>query len=192
MSGQDELILLGVLLGHGLGRVIELVEAVLVGQLAHALLLEIAAQIVAEGFGRGQKDAAVGDGVALYEVELSVGVGLHVGVEAVQAHHLEQRRRLELLLGQVGQIGAGGVALVLDVHAELLLLDRRGQVVDVLHHQVPVALRRAARRVLQRLDEEALLRLRDVGGELTHLVGLSAVGIFEGDGQHLVGLQSGL
>ena len=46
--------------------------------------------------------------------------------------------------------------------------------------------------VLQRLHEEALVNLRDVGRELAHLIGLSAVCVLEGYGQHLVGLQSAL
>ena len=189
LSGQDKLVLLGVLLGDSLGRVVELVEAVLVGQLAHALLVEPRAQIVAEGLGRRQEDAAVVNGIALHVVELSVGVGLHVVVHAVQSHDTQQNLALQLLLGQIGEIGAGGVALVLDVQTELLLLDLSGQIVDVLHHQVPVALQGGVAGVLQGFHEEALVGLRQVGGELAHLEGLTAVGVLEGNGEHLVGLQ---
>ena len=128
----------------------------------------------------------------MHEVELSVGVGLQVIVQAVAAQQLEQRLRLQALLRQIGQIDARRVALVLDVEAELLFLDVSGQVVDVLHHQVPVALRGVVRRVLQRLHEEALLGVGKVAGELTYLESATAEGVLEGDGQHLVGLQAGL
>ena len=119
-------------------------------------------------------------------------MGLHVGVQTVQSHHLQQRAALDGLLGQVGQVDAGRVALVLDVHLELLLLHAGGQIVDVLHHQVPVALRGVVAGVLQCLDKERLVDVRQVAGKLAHLERLSAVGVLEGDGQHLVGLQAGL
>ena len=192
LSRQQELVLLGYLLGHGLGRVVQLVEAVLVGQRAKSFLLQVAAQVVAERLCRGQEDAAIVHGVALHEVELPVGVGLLVVVQAVQAHHLQQSGRLQRLLRQVVQVGARGVALVLDVHSELLLLHARCQVVHVLHHQRPVALRGVVRRVLQRLHEDGFVGLCLVGRELTHLIGLAAVGVLVGHGQHLVGLQARL
>ena len=192
LTREQELVFLCNLSRHGLCRVIELVEAVGVGHVAHALALEVSPQVAAEGLCRGEEDTPAADGVAVDVVELSVGVGLHVGVESVQAHHLQQRDALELLFGQVGEVCAGGVALVLDVHAEGRLLHARGEVVDVLHHQVPVGLLRVVAGVLECLDEEAVVGVGHVGGELSHLVGTSAVGILVGHGQHLVGLQSGL
>ena len=156
----------------------------------HTLLFQVVAQVFAKGLSGRHEDATVADGVALHKVELSITVGLHVGIQAVQSHHLQQRRRLQLLLGQIGQIGTCGVALVFDVHAELFFLDGRGQIIDVLHHQAPVGLHRTVLGVLQGLHEEALVGLRQVGRELTHLIGLSAIGVFVGHSQHLVGLQS--
>ena len=119
-------------------------------------------------------------------------MSLHVRVKAVQTHHLQQGDALQGLFGQVGEVGAGGVALVLDVHAEFCLLHTRCQVVDILHHQVPVGLVRIVRRVLQCLDKEAVVGVRHVGGKLTHLVGATAIGVLVGHGEHLVGLQAGL
>ena len=190
LTRHQELVLLGCLLGYGLRRVIQLVEHVLVGHVAQSGSLNLAAQVVAEGLCRGQEDAAVGDGVALHEVELPVGVRLHVVVQAVATQELQQRLRLQLLLGQVSQVDTRRIALVLDVEPELLLLHVSGQVVDVLHHQVPVTLRGTVRRILQRLDKQALLRIGNVTGKLTHLEGAATVGIFKGHGQHLVGLQT--
>ena len=54
---------------------------------------------------------------------------------------------------------------------------------------MPVAHLRRAGRILQRLHEEHLFGVLAVGGELADLVGLSAVGVFVGYGQHLVGLE---
>ena len=115
LSAQQELVLFCILLGDGLGRIVQLVETILVCQLAQALALQIGTQIIAEGLGRRQEDASVADRVALHEVELSVGMRLHVGIEAVQSHHLQQCCRLQLLLGQVVQVGTRGIALVFDV-----------------------------------------------------------------------------
>ena len=50
-------------------------------------------------------------------------------------------------------------------------------------------MRGIVRRVFQRLHEECLTDVGDIAGKLTHLVGLSAVGVFESHSQHLVGLQ---
>ena len=119
-------------------------------------------------------------------------MGLQVTIQTVQSHHPQQRTALQLFLGQIGEVGAGGVALVLDVELELLLLHIRGQVVHVLHHQSPVALCGTALGVLQGLDEEHLTGLCLVTGKLTHLIGLSVVGVLESHGQHLIGLQASL
>ena len=137
----------------------------------------------------GEEHASVRHGVAFHEVEISVGVGFHVVVQTVGAQHLDEGHVLHLRLGQVGDVNTRRVALELHVESELVLLHVGGQVIDVLHHQVPVALRRIVRRVLQRLHEERLTDVCHIAGELTHLVGLSAVGVFVGDRQHLVGLQ---
>ena len=192
LSDEHVLVLLGYLLGHGLRGVIELGEGILVrARCRHAMLLEIVLHVGSEGFGDGEEDASVAHRVALHKIEVAVGVGFVVVVEAVSAEELDDWRTLHLSLGDVGDIDARGVALVLHVEAELLLLHRRGKVIDVLHHQAPVALRGVVARVLQGLDKEGLADVGAVAGELTHLVGHTTVGIFIGDSQHLVGLQSG-
>ena len=192
LSGQYKLVFLCILLGYGLGGVVELVETVFVSQRLHAFLLEIIAQIFAEGLGRRQEYAAIVDRIALHKVELPVGMDFHIGIQSVQSHHLQQRGLLQRLLGQVGEIGAGGVALVFDVHAKPVLLYLRCQIVHVFHHQPPVGLRGVVRRILQGLHKQAFVGLSQVGRKLTHLKRLAAVGIFKGHGQHLVGLQAGL
>ena len=118
-SGELELVLLGNLLGHGLGGVVECVEAVLVGDGVVAYPLP---EVVAEGFCHGEDDASLADGVALDVVELSVGVGAVVVVQAVEVHGAQQGCGFELCLREVGLIDACGVVLVLDVEAELLSL----------------------------------------------------------------------
>ena len=44
--------------------------------------------------------------------------------------------------------------------------------------------------VFKRLDEEGLVDVGVIGSKFTHLIGVSAVGIFVGNGQNLVGLQT--
>ncbi len=116
----------------------------------------------------------------------------HVGIQTVEPHHTEQCGRLQFFLRQIGQIGACGVALVFYVEFETLLLDGRCQIVDVFHHQAPVGLLGVVGCILQRLDEETPVCLGDIRRELAHLIRPSPIGVLEGHGQHLVGLQSRL
>ena len=127
LSDEHVLVLLGYLLGHGLRGVIEFGEGILVrARCRHAMLFEIVLHVGSEGFGDGEEDASIAHRVALHKVEVAVGVGLVVVVETVSAEELDDRRTLHLSLGDVGDIDARGVALVLHVEAELLLLHRRG------------------------------------------------------------------
>ena len=181
LSHHDELILLGNLLGYGLCRVVEFIEHVFVGlRIGEATGNQLLSQIVAEGLCRRQEDAPVAHGIALDEVEVTVRVYLIIIIKAVTAQHLQQGAFLHPRIGNIGQIDACRIALVLDVETELGLLHRCGEIVDVLHHQVPVALLRIVRGVFQRLHEESLRRLCIVAGELTHLIGLSACRKLEG------------
>ncbi|CCY02801.1 unknown [Prevotella sp. CAG:924] len=116
-------------------------------------------------------------------------MGLIVVVQTVGADDAEQRGALHLWLRDIRQIDAGGVALVFHIESEVVFLDGRGEIVDILHHQVPVALLRGVAGVLQGFYEEGLAGVGHVGGELTHLIGDAAVGVFIGDAEHLVGLQ---
>ena len=111
-------------------------------------------------------------------------------VQTVTAQESEQDTVLHLLLRDIGQIDTGRVTLVFDVETELGLLDRRGKIIHVFHHQSPVRLCGIVRRVLQRFHEESFRGLRLVAGKLTHLIGHAAVGELIGHRQHLVGLQS--
>ena len=115
---------------------------------------------------------------------------LLVIVQTVTAQQLQQRAVLHPLVGDIGQIHTCRITLVLDVETELRLLDRRGEVVHVLHHQFPVALRGVVRRVLQRFYEEGALGVWQVGGKLSHLVGHTSSGKLISHSQHLIGLQS--
>ena len=113
-------------------------------------------------------------------------------VQTVAAQHSQQCLFLHTLVGDIGQIHTCGIALVLDVKTELCALHRRGQIVHVFHHQIPVALRRIVRCVLQCLYKQRLARLGVVAGEFSHLVSLSASRKLVGNGQYLVGLQTSL
>ncbi len=99
---------------------------------------------------------------------------LVVIVQTVAAQHSEQRLFLHALVWDIGQVYACGITLILDVKTELCTFYCRGQVVHILHHQVPVALRGIVRRVLQRLHKQCLPRLGIVAGEFSHLISLSA------------------
>ena len=110
-------------------------------------------------------------------------------VQTVAAQESEQSTVLHLLLRDIGQIDTGRVALVFDVKTELGLLDRRGEIIHILHHQSPVRLCGIVRRVLQRFHEEGFRGLRLVAGKLTHLIGHATESELIGHRQHLIGLQ---
>ena len=117
---------------------------------------------------------------------------LEVVVQAVATQAAQQCHILGLLFGDVADIDTRGIALVLDVQAELRLLDIGRQIIHILHHQRPVELLRIVRRILQGLHEEGFLGLCMVGGKLTHTVGLTIISKLIGYRQHLIRLQGGL
>ena len=153
---------------------------------------EEALQRSAKGFDGREEHTAIADSIALDVVEIAIGVCLLVVVQAVATQSTQQDDILGLLLRDIGNIHARGIALVLDVKTELLLLDIRCQVIDVLHHERPVGLLWIVRRILQGLDIEGILGCGMVGSELTDAVGLAAIGELISHSQHLVGLQRGL
>ena len=141
LAREEELVLLGYLLGNGLGGVVELLKHILV---RHGIVAYGLAQVGTEGLYHGEDDAARRGlhGVTLDVVVEAVGVGVLLGVETVEVHHLQEGLALQVGLGQVGEVGAGAVALVLDDELEVLGADAVGtEVVDVLHHEVPCGVR---------------------------------------------------
>ena len=172
LTRQQIFVLLGYELCYGLRRIIEFGEYIFLSfSLRKPAIDKLFSQIVTEGLCRGQEHSTVAHGIALHIIEVSVRVGLVVIVQTVATQHLQQRPILHALIGDVCQVNARRVALELDIKPELGLLYVRGQIVHVLHHQLPVALIRIVRRVLQRLHEEGTLGIRQVIGKLTHLIG---------------------
>ena len=148
---------------------------------------------LAKRLGRGEEHASVADGITLDIVEIAVGIHTVVVVQAVTTQSAQQGGILRPRVRDIAQVDACRITLVLDVQTETGALDGRCQVVDVLHHQVPVGLVRTIARVLQCLHIERLLRIvRLVGSKLTHAEGLSIISELIGHSQHLVGLQRAL
>ena len=190
LAGKQELVLLCHLLGSGLGGVVQFLEHVLVGHLPAAACLYPLAQMLAEGFCHGEDDAPLIDGISVDKVKLSVGLWLVVGIQSVQVHGAEQDGALQCLLGQVVEVHAARVRLVLDVQTELLLLQRAcSQRIDVAHHQFPCGQRGTAGAAFQHLQQESLFGAGEIAGELAHLIGLCTIGVFVGHSQNVVWLQ---
>ena len=81
--------------------------------------------------------------------------------------------------------------MVFDVEAELVgHHSLRAQVVDVLHHQSPGRQDGASGSAFQHFDEERFRVVCDVACEFTHLIGCAHIGVFVGNGQDVVHLQS--
>ena len=149
LSHEDVLVFLCRLLRDGLRLAVQLREDIFLSLcLVETCRQQLPAQIGAEGFCRRQEHTTVAHGVTLHIVEVAVRMGLIVIVETVTAQQLQQRLVLHQRIGDIGQIHTCGIALELDVEAELGLLHRRREVVHVLHHQVPVALCGIVRGVL--------------------------------------------
>ena len=89
LTSEDILIFLGILFGNGLCRIVELVEAIFISQITHTFRLQIIAQVITKRLSSWQEDATVAYGITANEVELSVGMRLHVGIQAVQTHHFQ-------------------------------------------------------------------------------------------------------
>ena len=184
---EQEFVFFRDLPGRGFSGRVKFVKAIFLGQ---GVVVQVTAQVAAERFHHGEIDAPFVDGVAFHVVEPPVGVGFVVVVQTIQVHNAQELHVLVLCFGQIGHIHARRVALVLNVELEVFLLRRGGvQAIHVFHHQVPIAHVWRVRGVLQRLDEKGLGVVGQVRGELAHLVGGSAVGVFESDGQHFVRLE---
>ena len=195
LSRKAILVFLCHLLGGSACGVVELLKHVLLYLFVRqSSASQCVSHSLAKGFGGGEEDASILHGVALHKVELGIRAHLVVGIQTVAAHHLDERflgsRCGREGLGQVVQIHACRVALILHIQTELCFLHRRGKVIHVLHHQSPVGHLRTVVGVLQCLDKECLGGVGVVGGKLTHLIGLSVIGVFVCHGKHLIGLQS--
>ena len=150
LTCHDVLILLRNLFGSGFRGVVELTEHVFLCRHGiHTGTPQLFPQITAERLCRGQEHTSVAHGIAIHEVEVAVRVGFVVLVQVVSTQESYQRTVLHLRLRDIVEIHAYGVALELDVETELSPLHRRGEVIHVFHHQVPVTLLRMVRRVLQ-------------------------------------------
>ena len=78
----------------------------------------------------------------------------------------------------------------LNVKTEFCFLYWWCQVINVFHHQSPVAHLRTIISIFQRLNEYGLVNICIVWGKLTHLISLSVERIFISHSQNLVGLQT--
>ena len=149
---------------------------------------EIVVHITAKRLHLRNEHSSIRHGVAFHIVEVAIAVRLVVIVQSVGSQYSDDRLAFHLLLGDVVEVYARGVALVFHVETELVLLHLRGEHIHVLHHQVPVALPGIVAGVLERFHEEGLLGVADVAGKLAHLIGHAARGILVCHRHHLVGL----
>ena len=190
LSCQSEAVLIGHLLGRRAGGIIQLLEYITCSyRIGYSPTGEEVAQRRTEGLCRGEEHAAIADGITLHKVEETIGTCLVIIVQTVTAQSSQQGNILGLGLRNVVDVSTGRIALVLDIQTELGTLDVRCEIVNVLHHQLPVGLLRIVGGVLQRLDEKRLVGIGIIGGKLTDFIGRAAKGVFVGNGKHLVALQ---
>ena len=180
--------MLGNLLGNSLCAVIEFAEAILIGKSGIANPFR---QMFAKRFYNREDDATLADGIALNKVELSIGMRIVLCVQAIEVECPQEDSTLEPLFWQVTEINACRVALVLDVEAELVAYYLLcSKVIDILHHQAPSRQVGTSRSAFQQFYEECLRVVRKVACKLTHLIGCAHIGVFVGNGENVVHLQS--
>jgi len=187
---EHKLIFLGYLLCCRLGGVVKFLKSILGSRgRCNARLLHLELERRAERFGRGEEHTPAAYGISVDIVEAPVCMHFIIIVQAVAAHQVDEHSVLYLRFGQIRKVYARCVALVFHVETELGPFYRRGEVVDVFHHQLPVGLCGRIAGIAQRLDEQCLTGIRVIRCELAHLIGLPVERIFESHSQHLVGLQ---
>ena len=113
-------------------------------------------------------------------------------VQSVGSQQLDEHLVFHLCLGDIRKIDTRRVALELHIQTEAILFYSGSQVIHILHHQVPVTLTGIVTGVLQCLDEKCLCDIRHITGELSHLIGCTAIRKFISHGQYLVCLHGGI
>ncbi len=128
-------------------------------------------------------------GIALDKVEKAVGIAFLVGIYTVEIHNLQQRLVVQSRHGKIVDLRSGGVGKIFDVQPELVFLNLvASEIIDIFHHQLPHRLFRRCRSAFEHLDIERLVGGSYVAGKFTDLIYLSAIGVLESYGQHLVGV----
>ena len=149
LSAYLVFVFLGNLLSDCLCRIIQLRIAVTPGNIRrYAFGRQRLIHVIAERLNLREKHTAVTYGITVNIVEIAVAVRLVVIVKTVGAQQPDDRLVLNLLLRDIRKVNTCRVALILHVKAELIFLNRRSKVINVLHHQVPVALTGIIARIL--------------------------------------------
>ena len=60
--------------------------------------------MLAKGFGHGEEDATLVDGISVHKVKLAIGMWLIVGIQAVQVHRSQEDGVLQCVLGKITQV----------------------------------------------------------------------------------------
>ena len=125
--------------------------------------------------------------VAFNKVKSSIGIGLTVGIEAVEVHHSHQWFAAYGSRRQVIEIRTGGVAQILYIELKIRRLHLiRTERINVLHRQVPHWQLGGDGGAFKHLHIERLFGRCHIAAKLAHLIGLSAIGILVCHGEHFV------
>ena len=192
---QRKLILLRVFLCAHQCWVIQLLEHILLRQTRIAYLF---CQVATKWLQHGE-DNPTRRGqcrVSFHIVKPTVRRSVVARIQSIQSHHANQLFAFDGTFHQVLHIGTHRVVAVLDIQFKLIATHLTcANRVDILHHQVPrtfVLGDGGVVATLQHLQQQRIRcfqRLACIGGELTHLIHLSCVGIFVCNGQHFVLVQ---
>ena len=76
--------------------------------------------------------------VSLEVVKLTIDIGLLVGVQAVEVHHLQQRLAIDLASGDISKLITCSITQVLDIELKVVFLNLvSAKGIHILHRQVP-------------------------------------------------------
>ena len=143
-------------------------------------------QITSKRLCSREKYSAIRHSVPLDVIELPIRMILIVIIQSVTVEHLQQSLILNSHFRDVRQINSRCIALIFDIKFKLLLFNIRSQTIDVLHHKVPVSLRRIIAGIFNSLYKYSFVRTGIVSCEFSHLISDTSVCIFESHSQHLI------
>ena len=193
LTHHQILIFLSYLSGYGLGTVIQFGKGIFLCCIrSHSVLDQIITHITSERFYFRNKHTTIRNGIAFYIVIISVAMRLVVVIKSVSTKHTNDWRILYSLFWNIREINTRSIALIFYVKTEFLLFYIRGEIIHVLHHQVPVTLLRITTGILERLDKKSLLGISNIRSKLTHLISYTTRCIFIGHSQYLIGLNTRL
>ena len=192
-SSEEEFVVHGVLLGHELGTVVQLIIYVIIRQYPVSYRFKLTPQVISKRLGHREHDAPVArnNSESWNKVIHPIGEGVVVVVEFIDVQNAKKNLVGQFAFWNEVHRLTGFVIRVQYIQSEILRIDLEcTNVVDVLHHQIPHRLVHGNDDTLQQLHHQGLWSNDTVVREFPYLIGLTVEGVLEGYPKHLIGIQT--